>query len=235
MSFKPVMGSTSSPENQRVVDLANSIGIERLGIMSSQVWYDDPQGLLFTLSRYKFVSRMLRGKQEVLEIGCGDGFFSRIVQQQVNNLTVSDHDPLFIDDLDKRNPAKWSLRSFTFNPLVDSHESQYDGIYLLDVFEHINSNQSDIFVQNIIQLLLPKGILIVGVPSLASQQYASDISKQGHVNCMAGLDLKEYFEKFFYNVHMFSMNDEVLHTGFLEMSHYYFVVCNHPKDLDCQA
>jgi len=42
---------TKSPENQRVVDLIDEIGIETMGIMSSQSWYDDPRGLLFTLAR----------------------------------------------------------------------------------------------------------------------------------------------------------------------------------------
>ena len=70
--------------------------------MSSQAWFDDPQLMLFTLSRYKFVSRIFRGFDKVLEIGCGDAFYSCIVQQQVKSL-VSDHDPLFIEDISKRN------------------------------------------------------------------------------------------------------------------------------------
>ena len=32
-------------------------------------------------------------------------------------------------------------------------------------------------------------------------------------------------EKFFRNVFMFSMNDEVLHTGFEKMSNYIFALC----------
>lgn len=224
------MSTTQSPENQRVISLANTIGLERLGIMSSQAWHDDPQSLLFTLSRYKFVSRMFRGFDNVLEIGCGDGFYSRIVQQQVNNLTVSDHDPIFINDLASRNPPKWTLKSFVFNPLVDSHSVKYDGIYLLDVFEHIDQDNSHHFIRNISTLLNSHGSLIVGAPSLASQNYASDISRMGHVNCLSGDCFRNFFSDFFHTVNLFSMNDEVLHTGFLEMSHYYFAVCSELKD-----
>jgi hypothetical protein len=74
---------TKSPENQRVVDLTSEIGIERLGVMTSQAWYDDPRGLLFSLARYKFVAKALRGSKNVLEVGCGDAFHSRLVQQEV--------------------------------------------------------------------------------------------------------------------------------------------------------
>ena len=223
------MSTTQSPENQRVVDLANTIGLERLGIMSSQAWYDDPQGLLFTLSRYKFVSRMFRGFERVLEIGCGDAFYSRIVQQQVKSLTVSDHDPLFVDDIASRNPDQWKLDCLVFNPLVDKHKERYDGIYLLDVFEHIKPEDADDFTRNITSLLNDSGCLIIGAPSLASQKYASEISREGHVNCMSGKDFRAYFARFFNKVTLFSMNDEVLHTGFEEMTHYYFAMCDDLK------
>jgi ubiquinone/menaquinone biosynthesis C-methylase UbiE len=62
--------------------------------MNNQVWNDDPRRLVFTLARYKFVSKMLSGKQRVLEVGCGDAFASRIVKQEVAELTVIDFDPV---------------------------------------------------------------------------------------------------------------------------------------------
>ena len=38
-------------------------------------------------------------------------------------------------------------------------------------------------------------------------------------------------ERYFNNVFMFSMNDEVVHTGFHKMAHYIFAVgCNAKKD-----
>ena len=49
-------------------------GLESLGLMTSQAWYDDPKRLTFTLSRYKFAAKMLSGSQNVLEVGCADAF-----------------------------------------------------------------------------------------------------------------------------------------------------------------
>ncbi|EMI72092.1 hypothetical protein LEP1GSC072_0162 [Leptospira noguchii str. Bonito] len=33
----------------------------------------------------------------MVEVGCGDGFCSRIVKQEVQRLTITDIDPLFIE------------------------------------------------------------------------------------------------------------------------------------------
>jgi hypothetical protein len=67
------------------------------------------------------------------------------------------------------------------------------------------------------------------VPSLESQTYASVQSKLGHVNCKTGKDLQDMFERYFHNVFLFSMNDEVVHTGFTPMAHYLIAVCTTPK------
>ena len=97
------------------------------------------------------------------------------------------------------------------------------------MFEHIDPIKAKYFINKISKLLSENGTLIVGAPSLASQIYASEISRLGHINCMNGEKMVEFFKEFFNVVQIFSMNDEVMHTGFLEMSHYYFVVCSSKK------
>ena len=56
------------------------------------------------------------------------------------------------------------------------------------------------------------------MPSLESQKYASKQSKEGHVNCKSGENLKKLLNKYFINNFVFSMNDEVVHTGFSDGS-----------------
>ena len=63
------------------------------------------------------------------------------------------------------------------------------------------------------------------MPSLESQKYASPASKEGHVNCQTKSQLKETLEKYFTAVFVFSMNDEVIHTGYAPMSHYLMAIC----------
>ena len=72
-----------------------------LGSYSAFEWTDDPKHLIFSLSRYKFVSKMLKGKKNVLEIGAGDGFKSRIVSTEVGNLDLSDVTPSSMKQFEK--------------------------------------------------------------------------------------------------------------------------------------
>ena len=49
---------------------------------------NDPKSILFTLSRHKFVSKMLKSKEKVLDIGCHDGLGSIIVKNEVKYLSI---------------------------------------------------------------------------------------------------------------------------------------------------
>ena len=53
---------------------------ERFGLDSNFKWNNDPRQFFISLARYKFVAKMLQKKNNVLEVGCGDGFNSRIVK-----------------------------------------------------------------------------------------------------------------------------------------------------------
>jgi hypothetical protein len=70
-----------------------------------------------------------------------------------------------------------------------------------------------------------KGIYICGTPSKYSEKYASERSRIQHINLKTAPEKKDLFEKYFDFVWIFSMNDEVVHTGYYPMAHYLFAVC----------
>ena len=107
-------------------------------------------------------------------------------------------------------------------------KNEYDAAYALDVLEHILPDNENTFLSNIKNSLTKSGVLIIGMPSLESQVYASHASKLGHVNCKKSEDLKTTLTQHFENVFMFSMNDEVVHTGFSRMANYLIAVCTSP-------
>ena len=216
---------TRDPVNKIVTDVYERIGLARLGMMNNQVWYADPKRMVFTLARYKFVAKMLSGRKNVVEIGCGDAFCARVVKQEVERLTVTDYDPLFIDDALSRMEPPWVFDAKVVDILAGPPEGSFDAAYSLDVMEHIPAAQEDIYLNNIKAALDPQGVLIIGMPSLESQIFASPGSRDGHVNCKTGEDLRRLLESHFHNVFLFSMNDEVVHTGFSKMAHYLFVLC----------
>ena len=213
---------------KHLFDNKKNFGETKLGLASSYVWQNDPRRLFISLSRYKFVSKMLEGKKNVLEVGCGDSFQNRIVGQVVSRLTAIDINKDFIKDARKNNPKTYNVNHYVHNILEKPFRVQgknFDAAYSLDVLEHIEKKSENLFIKNILSSLDKHGVFIVGMPSIESQKYASEGSKRGHVNCKTGNKLKELLSKHFCNVFVFSMNDEVVHTGFYPMAHYLIGLC----------
>ena len=217
---------TRDPVNQYLIDQHSEFGSEELGLMNSSVWREDPRRLVFTLARYKFVAKMLRGLESVAEIGCGDGFGARIVRQEVQDLLVTDFDPVFIKEAAKHIEPDWPITLATHDILSGPYINGdlFDAAFSLDVIEHIPQEKEDIYLRNISNSIKPGGVFICGAPSLESQEYASPPSREGHINCKTGEDLKNLLEKYYNHAFLFGMNDEVLHTGFSPMCQYLFVL-----------
>lgn len=221
--------TSGEKQYQDSISYIKQIGNEKLGLMTSWAWLDDPKRLAFTLSRYKFVSKMLAESDHVLEVGCSDAFATRIVRQSVKNLTAIDFDPSFIADAQTRQSDKWPINLKLHDLMKAPVVGCFDGVYSLDVLEHISVADEDKFITNMIAPLTTHGTAILGMPSLNSQIYASIQSKLGHINCKHQKDFRQFMQKYFHNVYMFSMNDEVLHTGYDAMAHYHIALCCNKK------
>ena len=216
---------TKESQYGELINLYRNQKVEKLGLIYNFAWKSDPRRMLFTFSRYKFVSKMFDGFDRVLEVGCGDAFATRLVQQTVATVIVSDFDSIFIDEIEERQQPDWRLDARVHDMLSGPMNESFKGIYSLDVLEHIEKSDEDLFLLNICKSLEDHGSLIIGMPSIESQTYASDASKFGHVNCKSGPELRDLLKKYFHSVFMFSMNDEVVHTGFFPMAHYLIAVC----------
>jgi len=224
-----VTKETREPQYNRCLELRDTIGLTSLGLMTNQVWYDDPRRLTFLLARYKFVAKMLSGRRNVGEVGCGDAFGTRVVLQEVPDVTVYDFDPLFIQDVRARRDERWPLKAEVHDIVAAPLPRKHEALFSLDVIEHIAPMNEHAYLANMCESLAENGLLMIGTPSLESQAYASPPSKAGHINCKSSTELKALLEKYFEHVFVFSMNDEVVHTGFSSMAHYLFALCSVPK------
>ncbi len=205
-------------------------GTDRLGLMTSWMFEDDPKRLTFTFARYKFAAKMLSGSDKVLEIGCGDGLATRIVRQMTGSVVAVDFDPTFIEDAKATVSEKWPIEFRVHDIMAAPVEGgPFDGAYSLDVMEHIPESEEDTYLANIAASLGDYGTLVVGMPSLESQPYASALSKEGHVNCKRQEDLGAALDRHFHRVFTFGMNDEMLHTGYPRMAHYNIAVGVAPR------
>jgi len=193
-----------------------------IGAHTSYALLHDPKYLVFKLSRYKFVSKMLSGKKVVAEIGCGDAFGAPIVAQTVDWLYCIDIDNKHIKENIERLQEISNI-VFVVWDILDSDPTlvSMNAIYAIDVLEHIEQSQEDRFMFNVCRWLEKDGIFIVGVPNKeASRHTRSKIVSSQHINLKDHIELKGLMSNYFENVFMFGMSDEVVHTGFLPMAQY---------------
>jgi hypothetical protein len=104
---------------------------------------------------------------------------------------------------------------------VKPFEKKTTAAFSLDVIEHIPSQDEKIFIENIIQSI-GDGPLLLGTPNISANQYASKYSKESHINLKTAESLAKLLSPFYKTVLNFSMNDEIVHTGFSQMAHYIF-------------
>jgi hypothetical protein len=221
--------SSRESQTDRLVELRESIGLTPLGLMTNQIWHENPRSLGFLLARYKFVAKMLSGRRNAAEVDGRDGFGTRLVLQEIPDLTVYDSDPVFIEDIHLRRDDRWPLKAQIHDIMLEPLPRKHDAVFSLDFIEHVSAMDEQIYLGNLRASLSDDGVLIIGTPSIESQAYASASNVSGHFNCKSGKALKQLLENYFGRVSLFSMNDEIVYTGYSRMADYLFVVCTSPK------
>lgn len=178
-----------------------------------------PRQFLFTLARYKFAAKLLKGS--VLEIGCGEGFGTVLLSEVSKRVVAIDIDREAIRQAKKNfKGIEFACKDFLNSGIYEC----FDTCISIDVIEHIYPAHEQEFFNRIICYLNPRGVCIIGTPNKEAQKYATEGSQVGHVNLYDWQRLKKIMDKYFDNVFLFSMNDEVVHTGFYPMAHYLMAV-----------
>jgi hypothetical protein len=220
---------TNEPQDVRPLEISEDVCVRLLGPMTDQAWREDPRRLSFILARYKFVAKMLSGRSNIAEVGGGDAFGTRMVLQETQDVTIYDLDPILIEDVEHRGDPRWPIKARRHDILEAPLPTRHNAIYSLDLIQHISVTQEGRLLRHLCDSISDNGVLIIGTPSLESQCYASPQSKIDNINCKSGRTLKALLKEHFHTVFIFSMNDEVVHTGFHPMAHYLFAVCCEPK------
>ncbi len=200
-----------------------------LGPLAKYIWENDPKHLLFTLARYKFCAKMLQGKEKVLEIGCGDGLGAPVLLQSVKFLYGVDIESRLIEENARRlnkfsGRLSYIVADFTHLELLNVKQKYFDAAISLDVLEHIEKEKEKIFFENISLSMTDDGVCIIGMPNITSNEYATELNKKAHINLKEHFELRELMLSYFKTVFLFSMNDEIVHTGFYPMAHYLFAI-----------
>lgn len=202
-----------------------------LPLLDSYVVKNNFKGMSVILSRYKFVGKMFEGKENIVEIGCNGGFKTMLLAQFVKNIYGIDYDQeqiKFAKENFENERVKFLCKDI-FDVQGSVNGLKNDGIFALDVIEHIYKEKEDLFIQKIIENIHDNGICIIGTPNITASAYQSETSKEAHINLYSYDRLKKLMDKYFYNTFLFGMNDEIVHVGFPQMAHYLFVMGVAPR------
>jgi hypothetical protein len=123
--------------------------LEDLGLRSHQVWHDDPEGFAGILARYRFISKMLSGRQNVAQLGCCDGFGPRIVLQETGRVTVYDSDPAAIQDFRRWHSTDWPVEASVHDIIAGRLPRDHDAIYSLDAIQFVPPESEEAFVDHL--------------------------------------------------------------------------------------
>ena len=74
---------------------------------------------------------MFEGFDRVLEVGCGDASETRLVQQTVRKVVVTDFDQTFIEDIESRQQPNWHLDARVHDMVAEPLQENFDEILVL--------------------------------------------------------------------------------------------------------
>ncbi len=183
--------------------------------------------LLIRLARYKFVARLIKKTDSVLEVGSGSGLGTIFLGQHCAQVTGIEVKKTEVEEaLSIPHPPSVD---FVQGDLFDLPPSRpYDVVVALDVIEHMPVEQGHDLVRAMAERIKPTGMLVIGTPSVYSYEFQGPLSRASHVKCYDQPELVDLIEHYFGRTLAFSMNDELVHTGYHKMAWYYFVVALAP-------
>lgn len=198
-----------------------------LGRINSHSLWKDPKHLGFTLSRYKFAAKMLQDRKRIIDVGCGEGIGCLMLKAETKAKIIGiDFDS---EQISYANENIKPLGGIDFicqdliNERINIH--QVDGLVSIDVLEHIHHDEEEKFLTNTLSCLTDNAVAVFGTPAVYSQKHMSKRSQIGHINLFDEERLRNTLLRYFSYVFVFSMNDEMVHTGFPKMAHYFIALC----------
>lgn len=200
-----------------------------LGPVNTSTWLRDPRHMGFMLARYKFAAKMMRRCTSILEVGCGEGLGALMLVRDTPARVVGiDFDEAQIQYARHEvEPHGEGRLSFICGDASSQTETAgpFDGLLCLDVIEHVEPKEEGAFLAHCTKDLKPGAVAIFGTPNIASDAFASPPSRAGHINLFDPDRFAETLERHFSHVFPFSMNDEMVHTGYAKMAHYLLALC----------
>ena len=198
-------------------------GSIKLGPLSSKKYIEDPQYIMFQMSRYKHACRLLLNKSKVADIGTGDGIGLGIMSLYFNEVIAIDIDEYLLQTAKKHN-SNSKITFIEHNFFKDKLKQKLDAAICFDVMSSIPKKYENYFLSNIARSLKKDGILILGTQNKLATKFSKKKNLMEQPNFKTFDQLNTYILKYFKNSIILSMNDETVHTGKRETSQYFIAV-----------
>jgi len=186
---------------------------------------NNPLMATIKLARYKFVAKILQSNDRALEIGCCDGVSTNFFSQYCKKIDGIDIDSQALMEARAEFPHI-SFREADVTQL--SADKKYDTILMIDFIEHIEKEDAIILLEKCKTLLTDRGMIVIGTPSKHFELYRAEHNKSHHKHEYYPDELREMLDDHFARTMMFSMNDEVVHTGNEKLAWYIFTISSYP-------
>ena len=190
-----------------------------------ETFITNPLMAAVTLARYKFVAKMLSPNDVVLDLGCGNGYASHFFSKHAREVVGVD---LYADVPAAK--ARFGSANLNFiradilQPSSEVTSLRPTVVTSIDVIEHFYREDGEQIIDRYASMLPRGGMMIMGTPSKFSQQYRSQQAKDVHFHEYEPDELREVMAGHFNRTLLFSMNDELVHTGFTKLAWFFFVL-----------
>ena len=181
------------------------------------------------LARFKFVSKMLDKNDRIIDVGCGGGLSTFYYSNFCSKALGIDND--------SRRKKEWcshKSKKLDFIHLdaksLDKIKFDANCIINVDFIEHISKKEGINFIKDCKHYLENQTnkrnkMLIIGTPSYYSKKYRAKHNLKHHKYEYKPEELYNLCSKNFSRVLKFSMNDELVHTGFDKLGWFFFLIC----------
>ncbi len=190
--------------------------MKRTDLMLSK---DNQDDLLYHLARYKFVAKLLRPTDDILEIGCGSGYGARFLSNFCHYVTAQDIDAEMI----KYALENYKNSNVNFITNYNPEEKQYDAIVCLEVIEHMSRKNALALMLKMALMVKDNGAVFISTPRKIDK--VSENRKRFHIHEYTIDELKEDLDEIFERSFIFSQIDENIGTFNYNNAWNYIAIC----------
>ena len=179
---------------------------------------DDCQdAMLISLAKYKFVSRLIRPTDRVVEIGCGTGHGARFLAESAAWVTASDPEPEVLT----RAKARFIKDNLEFvqDPAAGA---PYDVVVCIEVIQNLAKPDAEELLRSMKRMVKPDGALFISTPRKIPNP--SENRRRFHIHEYDYEEYRETLEHIFRRVFIMTQVDEIISTH-VASNAWYFVAC----------